>query len=91
MVRGETPAPIAIFDAKLPRINYASFALSSADIIFNCAGPHLDIQGGGFRSSAPIANFGVKMISINWFSIVFNRAAAIFDRTRLRSEFWALT
>ena len=85
---GKTPAPppIAIFDAKLPGINCASVALNYADIIFNCSARHLEIQGGGFRSSAPIANYCVKMVSINWVSIALNCAAAIFDRTRLLSE-----
>jgi len=53
--------PIAIFDAKPPGINYASIALNCADIIFNCAGPHLEIQGGGFQSSThPLRILGWK-------------------------------
>ena len=31
--------------------------LNCADIIFNCASPHLQIRGGGFRSSAPHCEF----------------------------------
>jgi len=35
--------------------------LNCADIIFNCAGPYLKIQGGGFWSLAPIANFETRV------------------------------
>ena len=58
--------------------------INCADIISNCAGPHLEIRRGevfGAQLPPPIANFGVKMVFICWVSIVLNCAAIFFDRT----------
>ena len=57
--------PIAIFGTESTGIN-------CTDIIFNCAGPHLEIGEGNFPSSAslsPIPNFGMKMVLNIWFQL----------------------
>jgi len=69
-------APIASFDAEPPGINCASIVLNCADIIFNCASPHLQIRGGGFRSSAPHCEFrgenGLDQLGFNCVQLCSN-------------------
>jgi len=76
----ETLAPLRFL---IPKHRGNQLYSICADIIFNCASPHLEIQGGGFRSSAPPhGEFrdenGPSQLGCNQF-----------DRTLLLFEIWA--